>query len=116
MGLATWKNAPDGKIRRADVVVAKNYLNEAELTELNRIVTMYLDYAGDAQAGSDIDVLVVLAGPVKPAEEIRRTIRIVADLSLAQDVVLSCMFVSVDDYDHGGSPLLRNARREGVDV
>ncbi len=47
MGLATWKNAPDGPIRRADVAVAKNYLREDELGELNRIVTMYLDYAED---------------------------------------------------------------------
>ncbi len=47
MGLKTWKNAPDGKIRRADVTVAKNYLSEDELRELNRFVTMYLDYAED---------------------------------------------------------------------
>ncbi len=45
MGLTTWKNAPDGKILRSDVGVAKNYLNERELRELNRIVVMYLDYA-----------------------------------------------------------------------
>jgi hypothetical protein len=47
MGLTTWKNAPDGLIRKADVTVAKNYLNEEEIKELNRIVTMYLDYAED---------------------------------------------------------------------
>ncbi len=45
MGLTTWKNAPEGKIRKTDVGVAKNYLNEKELAGLNRIVTMYLDYA-----------------------------------------------------------------------
>ncbi len=45
MGLTTWKNAPDGKIRKTDVGIAKNYLNEKELNSLNRIVTMYLDYA-----------------------------------------------------------------------
>jgi len=45
MGLTTWKNAPDGKIRKTDVVVAKNYLCEEELDFFNRIVTMYLDYA-----------------------------------------------------------------------
>ena len=45
MGLTTWKNAPKGKIRKADVVVAKNYLNESEMMSLNEIVTMYLDYA-----------------------------------------------------------------------
>lgn len=45
MGLTTWENAPKGAIRKIDVGVAKNYLNEKELDGLNRIVTMYLDYA-----------------------------------------------------------------------
>ena len=45
MGLTTWKNAPNGQIRKTDVSIAKNYLNEKELDGLNRIVTMYLDYA-----------------------------------------------------------------------
>jgi hypothetical protein len=47
MGLSTWKNAPEGKILRPDVSVAKNYLTEKELKALDRIVTMYLDYAED---------------------------------------------------------------------
>ncbi len=41
----TWKNAPDGKILKKDVSIAKNYLLENEISELNRVVTMYLDYA-----------------------------------------------------------------------
>jgi hypothetical protein len=45
MGLTTWKNAPKGQIRKTDVGIAKNYLAEKELTGLNRIVSMYLDYA-----------------------------------------------------------------------
>ncbi|MBR1702288.1 MAG: virulence RhuM family protein [Lachnospiraceae bacterium] len=45
MGLTTWKDAPDGKILKKDVVVAKNYLNEKELSRLNRLVTMFIDYA-----------------------------------------------------------------------
>lgn len=47
MGLTTWKNAPHGPIRKADVTVAKNYLSQPEIAELNRIVTMYLDFAED---------------------------------------------------------------------
>ena len=47
MGLTTWRNAPKGKILKPDVVVAKNYLTEKELKALERIVTMYLDYAED---------------------------------------------------------------------
>ena len=45
MGLTNWKNSPDGPIYKYDVDIAKNYLNEKELKDLNRIVTMYLDYA-----------------------------------------------------------------------
>lgn len=45
MGLTHWKNAPKGAIRKTDTGIAKNYLNEQELDGLNRIVSMYLDYA-----------------------------------------------------------------------
>lgn len=45
MGLTNWKYSPKGPIRRDDVVIAKNYLNEKELDSLNRMVTMFLDYA-----------------------------------------------------------------------
>lgn len=45
MGLMTWKNAPRGRILKPDVTIAKNYLDEKELTALNRFVSMYLDYA-----------------------------------------------------------------------
>jgi hypothetical protein len=45
MGLTSWKNSPGGSIRKTDIRIAKNYLNEKELNGLNRIVTMYLDYA-----------------------------------------------------------------------
>lgn len=45
MGLTTWKNAPDGKILETDVTIAKNYLSQEEITELNNLVSMYLDHA-----------------------------------------------------------------------
>jgi len=45
MGLTTWKNAPDGKILKRDISIAKNYLNEEELSRMNRLVTMFIDYA-----------------------------------------------------------------------
>lgn len=47
MGLTNWKNSPNGKIIASDVIVAKNYLTKDELKSLERIVTMYLDYAED---------------------------------------------------------------------
>lgn len=45
MGLTTWKDAPTGKIQKSDVIIAKNYLSEFELGQLNRMVTAYLDFA-----------------------------------------------------------------------
>src|SRR3990170_3212584 len=50
MGLTTWKNAPHGKIAKSDVAIAKNYLSEAEIKELERIVSMFLDYAENQAA------------------------------------------------------------------
>jgi len=50
MGLTTWKNAPTGKVLKSDVGVAKNYLIEHEIKELERIVSMYLDYAENQAA------------------------------------------------------------------
>lgn len=45
MGLTTWKGVPNGKILKSDTLMAKNYLNEKELSRLNRLVTMFIDYA-----------------------------------------------------------------------
>lgn len=50
MGLTTWKNAPHGKILKSDVAIAKNYLSETEIKELERIVSMFLDYAENQAA------------------------------------------------------------------
>ena len=47
MGLTTWKNAPDGRILKSDVSIAKNYLQENEIRRLERAVTGYFDYIGD---------------------------------------------------------------------
>ena len=50
MGLTTWKDAPDGKVLRRDIGIAKNYLNEKELSRLNRLVTMFIDYEKEYEA------------------------------------------------------------------
>ncbi len=47
MGLTSWQDAPNGKIKPSDVIVAKNYLTEPEMQQLNRMVSAYLDYAED---------------------------------------------------------------------
>ena len=55
MGLTSWRNAPKGKILKNDSIIAKNYLNKKELRALNRIVTMYLDYAEDQAENNPYD-------------------------------------------------------------
>jgi predicted nucleotidyltransferase len=71
---------------------------------------------GDADPGSDIDVLVVLKGPVDSDAEGVRTGELIAALSLAHNVVLSCLFMEEERFLHRQGPLLRNIRREGVSV
>lgn len=63
MGLTTWKNAPHGKVLKGDITTAKNYLIEKEIKDLERIVTMYLDYA-ELQASRQI--------PMKMADWVER--------------------------------------------
>lgn len=84
-----------------------------------RLVKMVLygsEARGEAEPGSDIDVLVVLKGHVSPCEEIKRTAKDVADLSLEYGEVIACVFVSEDAFEREHSPLLLNVRREGVPV
>ena len=92
-----------------------------QLEELygNRLVHLVLygsQARGDALPGSDVDVLVVLAGPVEPAAEIERVSPITAVLSLEHDIVISCVYVSEARYIQENSPLLLNIRREGIAV
>ncbi len=69
---------------------------------------------GDAEPGSDIDVLVVLRSPVNPGEEIKRTGKAIAALSLHYDVVISCLFMDETHYQTRAGSLMRNIRKEGV--
>lgn len=69
---------------------------------------------GEAESGSDLDVLVVLQGPVNAGLEIARTGDIVAELSLNHDVVIACVFMEEERYLYRQGPFLRNVRREGI--
>ncbi|MEE9431503.1 MAG: virulence RhuM family protein [Melioribacteraceae bacterium] len=58
MGLTTWKNSPKGKILKSDVSIAKNYLSEKEVSELNRLVELYLNFA-ELQAERNIPMKMI---------------------------------------------------------
>lgn len=101
---------------------------ESVLTELysrfqelygDRLVRMVLygsQARGDAGNDSDIDILVVLKNKVDPMGEIKRTGGIVAELSLKFGVVISCIFMDEGYFMHRNGPLLRNIRKEGIEV
>jgi predicted nucleotidyltransferase len=69
---------------------------------------------GDARPDSDIDVLVVLRGEFDFSEMHNRTIDLVAALSLENDAVITCVFVTKAQYEHEVSPFLLNVRREAI--
>jgi uncharacterized protein len=81
---------------------------------LVRLILFGSQARGDAEPGSDVDVLVVLQGPVSPCEEIDRTLDVVAEISLDQGVVIACVFVSEDQFYQEQSPLLLNVRQQGI--
>lgn len=83
----------------------------------NQMEALYLygsQARGEAHAASDIDLLVVINGTFDYDNLLARTSKSVASLSLEHDVVISRAFVSKEQFEHGGSPFLRNVRREAV--
>jgi len=71
---------------------------------------------GEAVPGSDIDILVILKGVVNSGEEIDRSLEIVADLSLQNDEVISCLYIDEERFTSRNGPLLRNIRKEGIPI
>jgi len=69
--------------------------------DLHKIVLYGSHCRNDATSESDIDVLVVLSGEVNAAQEISRTIEDVSEISLQHNVVISCMFISQEEYEKG---------------
>lgn len=91
-------------------------LEELYGERLERVVLFGSQARGDATPESDVDVLVVLEGEVRPGEEIRRTSEIVGDLALAYGMDISRVFVSAEQFREGRRPFLVNVRREGISV
>jgi predicted nucleotidyltransferase len=105
------------KIEVPEVVREFRRRLEALYGERLRDVILYGSYArGDADEGSDIDVLVVLDAFADEEAELRRMDPIANELSLEHDVVISNLVVRESDYAHRDSLLLLNVRREGIEV
>jgi predicted nucleotidyltransferase len=82
--------------------------------QLDRVLLFGSRARGEAHPDSDIDVLVIMRGEVKPFECLRRTGEVIARLSLQHDVVILPVFISKEQYEQGGSPFVLNVRREAV--
>jgi predicted nucleotidyltransferase len=91
-------------------------LEELYGDRLVKLVLFGSQARGTASTDSDIDVLVVLSGPVEPSTEIHRASPVTAAVSLENDVVISCVYVSEERYKVDSGPLLLNVRAEGVPV
>jgi predicted nucleotidyltransferase len=101
---------------RAIVAELRRRLEPLYGERLERMILFGSQARGDAEPDSDIDVLVVLRGEVRPGEEIERTSEVVSELSLKHDVVLSRVFFSTDRFTGAEGPFLMNVRREGIAV
>ena len=83
-------------------------------SRLVRVVLFGSQARDEAEADSDIDVMLVLQGAVDPNREIQRLSSFTSGLSLKHDVVISCVYLSEENFDNEQSPLMLNVRREGV--
>lgn len=81
---------------------------------LSRLILFGSQARGDAEEGSDIDIMVVLKGNVHHGTEVERAGDITASLSLSNDIVISCIYLSEERFHNESNPLLRNVRREGL--
>ena len=103
--------------RLSSVLVAlRRRLQELYGDRLVKLLLYGSQARGDATPWSDIDLLVVLKGRVRPSEEITRTGGIVSGVCLEYDAVIQCLFMEEERFWGSGSPLLRNVSREAIEV
>lgn len=94
----------------------RHYLEGLYGDRLFQILLYGSQARGDAKPDSDIDVLIVLHEPVDFWNELQHTSEIVADLSLQNNVVISRVFVSAEQFQQENNGFFRNVRREGIAI
>jgi predicted nucleotidyltransferase len=122
----TQKPMPEGLLQRADprlsaklssvLLALRRQLRELYGDRLVKLLLYGSQARGDATPWSDVDLLVVLKGRVRPSEEITRTGGIVCGVCLEYDAVIQCLFMDEERFCGSGSPLLRNVFREAIEV
>ena len=83
---------------------------------LKKLVLFGSRARGDAGEDSDVDVLIVLEGPINWSQEVERTGQVTSEVDIKYDVDISRAFATPDEYEHRDRAFFRNVRREGVSV
>jgi predicted nucleotidyltransferase len=94
----------------------KNRLQSLYGSRLARVILFGSQARREAEPHSDIDILLVFHGPVNRHDDKERAIEVTSALSLENDTVISCLYMSEDRFLHEDAPLLRNIRREGLTI
>lgn len=116
-GVVRWSSMSGLSPHLADVLRRLNRELERLYGGRFQGLVLFGSYArGDAREGSDVDLLLLLEGPVSPLREIRRAEAVLWPLALSEDLALSLLPVSVDAYASGEEPFLRQVRKEGARV
>ncbi|OGI04194.1 MAG: hypothetical protein A2Y25_08795 [Candidatus Melainabacteria bacterium GWF2_37_15] len=92
----------------------KNKIVPLYKTQLTNIILFGSQARGDAEDGSDIDIIIILKGKINPAEEINKCSDIISELSLKFDTVISCIFAQEDKFVNKKTPLFLNIKKEGI--
>jgi uncharacterized protein len=96
--------------------VLQTYCKQEYGDRLVQVILFGSQARGDAAPDSDIDVLIILQGAVCPVDEIKQISEFIADLCLEYNTLISCIFMSDEQFQRSNSPLLLNIRREGITV
>jgi len=102
------------EVTRSAVEAFKQKAQELYGDRLDQVLLFGSQARGEATEASDVDLMVVLGGPVDRFAEIDRMGEITWEIDMEHDVLLSVVPVAKRDFEHGNSALLRNVRREGV--